>query len=107
MENKIKLDELDYTSGKVKGFYGKDFIKMDNGSVKLVKVDPFAAYPEHVHSDKIEYAYVVEGNPEIIIDDERYTSEPCDFFIFPTDKRHAIINKTDKKCLLLIGAIIN
>lgn len=45
MENKIKSDLLEWTGGKVKGFYGKDFINIDKGGVKLVKIDPCAAYP--------------------------------------------------------------
>ena len=107
MENKIKPDLLDWSVGKVKGFYGKDFITMDKGGVKLVKIDPLAEYPEHVHPDKTEYAYVIAGNPEMMIDNLQYTSEPGDFFIFPTAKRHAIKNKTEVECLLLISAIKN
>lgn len=107
MENKIKPHLLDWTIGKVKGFYGKDFINKDHGSVKLVKIDPFSIYPEHVHPDKTEYAYVIEGNPEFEIEDLQYSSEPGDFFIFPDFKRHAIRNNTSTECLLLIGAIKN
>ena len=107
MDNKIKSNLLEWSSGKVKGFYGKDFIKMDNGSVKLVKVDAHATYPLHVHPDKTEYAYVLEGNTEFEIDNQQYSSEPGDFFIFPRGKKHAIINNTNEDCLLLVGAIVN
>lgn len=107
MEKKIKSGLLDWTTGKVKGFYGKDFVNLEKGSVKLVKIDPFALYPVHVHPDKTEYAYVIEGNPEFEIEDQHYSSEPGDFFIFPIALKHAIKNKTDVECLLLIGAIKN
>ncbi|MHB8260002.1 MAG: cupin domain-containing protein [Bacteroidia bacterium] len=107
MENKIKPSELDWTTGKVKGFCGKELIDIDKGSVKLVKISPFATYPDHVHPDKTEYAYVIAGCPEFEIDNKHYTSEQGDFFIFPTKVKHAIKNKTDAECILLIGAIIN
>lgn len=105
MENKIKSELLDWTSGKVKGFYGKDFINIDKGGVKLVKIDPFAEYPEHIHPDKTEFAYVIEGIPEMLIDNQQYTSEPGNFFIFPATEKHSIKNKTNTECLLLIGNI--
>ncbi|MCC7233264.1 MAG: cupin domain-containing protein [Bacteroidia bacterium] len=105
MENKVKPGEMEWISGKVKGFQGKDLFKADKGTVKLVKVDPFVSYPEHVHPDKTEYAWVISGNPEFEIDNRHFSGEPGDFFIFPIAKRHAIQNKTDKDCLLLIGAI--
>ena len=105
MENKIKPKQLDWTTGNVKGFYGKEFINQDNGSVKLVRIDPLAAYPEHLHPDKTEYAHVIEGQPGFVIDHRHYTSEPGDFFIFPANTKHAIVNHSDAECLLLIGAI--
>lgn len=105
MENKITPSILEWTSGKVKGFKGKDLISTDNGGVKLVKVSPMSTYPEHVHPDKLEYVYVVEGHPEFVIDGEEYTSDPEDFFNFPAGKKHSIINKTEGECLLLVGAI--
>ena len=105
MPNKIKSELLDWTSGKVKGFFGKDFINSDKGGVKLIKIDPFAEYPEHVHPDKTEFAYVIAGNPEMLIDKKQYTSEKGDFFIFPVNAKHSINNKTNTECLLLIGNI--
>ena len=107
MENKIKSDSLDWSDGKVKGFCGKDFINLDKGAVKLVRIVPLSEYPDHVHPDKTEYAYVISGNPEMVIDNQQYTGEPGDFFIFPTAKKYAIKNKTEAECLLLIGNIKN
>lgn len=105
MKNKIKPNLLEWTTGKVKGFVGKELINIDNGGIKLVKISPLSTYPDHVHPDKTEYAYIVEGNPEFVIDNQQYTSEPGDFFIFPASKKHAIKNNTNAECLLLIGAI--
>jgi quercetin dioxygenase-like cupin family protein len=107
MKNKIGPDKLSWTEGKVKGFVGKELLNMDHGGVKLVKVTPSSTYPEHIHPDRTEYAYVIHGNPEFSIDNEQNTSLPGDFFIFPAGKKHAIINKSDSECLLLIGTIKN
>jgi quercetin dioxygenase-like cupin family protein len=105
MENKIKPNQLEWTASKVKGFYGKEFINLEKGSVKLIRIDPFSNYPEHLHPNKTEYAHVVEGNPLFVIENQHYTSERCDFFIFPVNTKHAILNHSDTECLLLIGAI--
>lgn len=105
MEHKIKSNFCGWTAGKVKGFYGKDYLSTGNGGVKLVKVASFSKYPAHKHPEKTEYAYVINGKPEFTVDDIRYTSEAGDFFIFPSNTNHAIENNTDEECLLLIGAI--
>jgi len=105
MENKIQPDLLDWTAGKVKGFYGKEFISTNNGGVKLVKITSFSKYPLHKHPEKTEYAYVIKGNVEFNIENIQYTSEAGDFFIFPSNTNHAIENNTNEECLLLIGEI--
>ena len=105
MTHKIKQEQLDWTKSKIKGFYGKELIAQEKGSVKIVRIDPIASYPEHHHPNKTEYAYIIEGNPIIVIENQHYMSEPGDFFIFPVNTKHAIINNTGNECLLLIGAI--
>src|SRR5665647_555109 len=105
MENKIVPGLLDWTSGKVKGFYGRELINLRSGSVKFIKIDPFAIYPEHIHPDKTEYAFVVEGNPEFLIGAQLHNGQPGDFFIFPQQVKHSIRNPADGNCMLLVGAI--
>ncbi|HMZ45860.1 MAG TPA: cupin domain-containing protein [Chitinophagaceae bacterium] len=106
MQFKISQALPQCAEGKVKGFYGKDFINLQNGTVKLVRVDSFSKYPLHLHPDKTEYAFVVKGNPFFVIDENKFTGEPGDFFIFPKNTKHAIENNTSNECVLLIGAII-
>ena len=107
MSNKIKPDTHNWSEGKVKGFHGKEFINLEKGSVKLVKIDSLAIFPEHLHPEKTEYAFVIEGTPEFMIDNESYKSEVGDFFIFPVGKKHEIKNNTNETCILLIGSIKN
>lgn len=107
MGNYKKTNLLDWVSGKVKGFQGKNLIEIENGGLKKVKVDSFATYPSHLHPEKTEYIYVLEGNPKITIGDEIYSGEKDDFFILPNSIKHSIENPFDSECLLLVGAINN
>lgn len=107
MERKLKTipSEVEWTYGKVKGFAGKDLLKLDNGTLKLVQVEAGADYPTHQHPDKTEFAYVVSGTPEFRIGGEQFQSQDGDFFIFPQQEPHSIHNHSDDLCELLIGAI--
>lgn len=107
MGYKIIQEELEWNIGKVKGFSGKDFIDLSNGAVKLVKIEPMSVYPEHIHPDKTEYAYVIEGNPEFLIDNQCFIGKAGDFFIFPSSIKHAIKNNTVFESIVLIGSIKN
>ena len=107
MKSRIQTEELTWIEGKVKGFFGKEFISLTNGGLKLIKVVSLATYPEHIHPDKTEYAYVLEGTPEFIINSETHLGKTGDFFIFPINTKHAIKNNTNSECILLIGSIQN
>lgn len=105
MKIKIEPDSLNWMSGKVKGFLSKELINLNRGSLKLIKIDPYAIYPEHTHPDKTEYVYVLEGNPEFVIEAVQYKSQPGDFFLFPQKVKHNISNPSDVNCIILVGAI--
>ncbi|HET6243712.1 MAG: cupin domain-containing protein [Bacteroidetes bacterium] len=104
---KIKSDLFEWTAGKVKGFSGKELLNQEKGTLKLVKVDSLSVYPEHIHPDKTEYAYVIQGNPEFIIDSVHHTSETGDFLVFPVNTKHSIQNNTSSECILLVGSVEN
>lgn len=105
MENKINPETIEWTEGKVKNFYGRDLLVLENGTLKMVKVAPHASYPEHLHPDKTEYIYVLNGCPNIIIGENNYDGKIGDFFIFPKKIKHAIQNNTNEESILLVGAI--
>lgn len=104
---KIDSNDLDWKAAQIKGFFGKEIIQHSKGGVKLIKIEPFSVYPEHIHPDRTEFAYVVSGNPEFSIDDQFFIGKTGDFFVFPSDIKHAIKNNTAVECFLLIGAIKN
>lgn len=105
MTFKIDVKDLAWKTGQVNGFLSKEFIQLSNGGVKLVKVEPMSVYPEHTHPDKTEYAFVIEGTPEFVIDSNLFSGKVGDFFIFPASLKHAIKNNTEQDCFLLVGSI--
>jgi quercetin dioxygenase-like cupin family protein len=105
MNYKIESSNVNLKPGQVKGFLGKDLIQLANGGVKLIKIESLSAYPEHIHPDKTEYAYIIEGNPQFVIDNQVFEGKVGDFFIFPNNIKHAIRNNTIVACYLLIGSI--
>jgi len=107
MENYKKTNLMEWETGKVKGFSGKNLINLGNGRLKKVKVAPFSTYPSHLHPNKTEFIYVLEGNPKITIGQNNYDGEKDDFFILPYSIKHSIDNPTDSECFLLVGAINN
>jgi quercetin dioxygenase-like cupin family protein len=107
MELKIQTEKLPWIEGKIKGFFGKELLNLQNGSVKLVEIAPKSKYPVHVHPDKTEYAYVLKGAPSFVIGAVSFNGVEGEFFTFPAKEDHAILNTTDKPCTLLVGAIIS
>ena len=105
MKNHIKTDVLEWKTGKVKGFSGKNLISLENGGLKMVKVAALSTYPTHLHPDKTEYIYVLEGIPKITIGEMNYNGVKGDFFILPNAVKHSIVNNTDEECQLLVGEI--
>ncbi|MGZ3864272.1 MAG: cupin domain-containing protein [Bacteroidia bacterium] len=107
MNNRIDPQELQWKEGNVKNFFGKELLSLGNGAIKLVRIAPSAHYPEHIHPDKTEYAYVLEGCPHFLIGPDEFAGKPHEFFVFPSNIRHAIQNRSDSECLLLVGAVKN
>lgn len=105
MENITNPNLLKWEFTKIKGFLSKELIELQNGGLKLVKVEPGSAYPFHNHPDKTEFIYVLDGIPEITIDDNHYIGKNGDFFILPKSIKHSINNSSNNDCILLIGSI--
>lgn len=105
MKRQILPTEAEWIESAVKNVSAKELILLDNGGFKMVRLAPYASYPEHSHPDKTEYAYVLAGNPEIKIGPELFSTNPDEFYIFPKNEKHAIMNNSDMESILLIGAI--
>lgn len=59
----------------------------------------------HAESEEEEFAFVLEGNPEVWIDGNLHKLVPGDFVAFPsgTGIAHTFLNNTDKNAVLLVG----
>ena len=59
----------------------------------------------HAERDEEEFAYVIEGNPDVWIDGKLYRLGPGDFVAFPsgTGIAHTFINNSDYTCQLVVG----
>jgi uncharacterized cupin superfamily protein len=63
----------------------------------------------HAESSEEEFAYVIEGNPQVWVDGHLFDLKPGDFVAFPsgTGIAHTFINNTEKTCILLAGGEAN
>lgn len=59
----------------------------------------------HAESAEEEFAFVIEGHPDVWIDGHLHALSPGDFVAFPsgTGIAHTFLNNTDKNVLLLVG----
>ncbi|GIM46437.1 hypothetical protein DNHGIG_19860 [Collibacillus ludicampi] len=91
----------------IEGILSKNLIEYPEGTVKLVLLESGSAYPEHQHPDRTEYVYVLEGSVVLSVGESEYTCQIGDCIIIPVNERHALHNQTDKRTVLLIGAIFH
>ena len=103
--NPIDTNELDWKESNVKGFLSKSLLDLNNGGIKLIKVEPHSNYPIHKHPEKTEFIYVLEGEPQIVIGEQSYQGKAYDFFTLPFDVEHSIENNSNNECQLLVGSI--
>ncbi|MBY0414332.1 MAG: cupin domain-containing protein, partial [Bdellovibrionales bacterium] len=63
----------------------------------------------HAESAEEEFAYVIEGHPDVWIDGILHALVPGDFVAFPsgTGIAHSFLNNSDKNVLLLVGGEAN
>lgn len=94
-----------WKSMPIEGIVAQELIEKTNGTFKIVKLQPGAIYPLHVHPDKTEYVYVLEGTLEATIEETKFVGETGKFFQFPVGKRHGLKNPGGKETILLVGAI--
>lgn len=105
MENIFKHSSAQFETSNVKGFLSSGILNKKNGTLKFIKVEPNSHYPLHLHVEKIEYAVIIEGTPDIAIDEVTYNTQIGDVIVFPARVKHAISNNTSKNCILLIASI--
>ena len=63
----------------------------------------------HAESAEEEFAYIIEGHPQVWIDGDTHDLQPGDFIAFPsgTGISHTFLNNTNVNALLLVGGEAN
>lgn len=101
----VNAHQLGWNDMPVTGIAAKDLFAHENGTFKVVKLEPYAKYPIHQHADKTEYAFVIEGVLEAKIGENKYIGMPGAFFTFPVGIKHGLHNPNEKQTVILIGAV--
>lgn len=68
----------------------------------LLKIEPRGEIPPHIHEDRIDALYILEGEGEAVVNGERQRCGPGDYIFAPPLTEHGIRNMGNK--LLLIHA---
>jgi uncharacterized cupin superfamily protein len=105
MTHKVEPGSMAWTPGRASGFFRKDLLKLTNGDVKLVKIEPMSFFPPHAHTDKTEFVWVLEGSLEITVAEDGFPAGRGAFVSFPTGVTHSLRNSSSSECVLLIGTI--
>jgi mannose-6-phosphate isomerase-like protein (cupin superfamily) len=107
MKTHIKSSEINWKASKIKGFSTKQLLELPQGGFKMIRVAPKFSYPLHLHPDKTEFIFVLNGSVKIINGEDSLQGNENDFFALPCNIKHSIVNPFDKDCILLVGAIKN
>lgn len=89
----------------VPNVFQQELLQRPMGTVKMIRLDPGAAYPSHRHPDRTEYAWVVSGRVEITIGEDATSATAGEFLVFPVGVVHALANADETPAMLLVGAL--
>jgi mannose-6-phosphate isomerase-like protein (cupin superfamily) len=93
-ESESKL--LDLPGRKVRVYIGTDRLYSDHMTMGMTEVPPQTAMTPHVHEDKEEVIFVIQGHGEVTIGDSVEKLEPNTAVVFPMGISHVVNNKSTK-----------
>lgn len=66
---------------------------------RIVKITyrPGNCIDSHAH-EYFHYIYVIKGNPEIIVNDEKYAATPKELYLIAPHTQHEILNRSEQSC---------
>ena len=77
----------------------------DGHLLQTVTIYPNTKQRKHYHNKQTEVFYILEGECEIYINDEKFISKPGDSFICSPGDVHWLWNKTDNEFKLVVFKI--
>ena len=90
-------DELKYVDGQV---VTKDVFTNDNGSVRLLAFDKGVMLARH-SADSDVMVYVIEGQVEFEVDDQRQHLEAGNSILLPANTAHTVLALDKAKVMLI------
>jgi quercetin dioxygenase-like cupin family protein len=91
--HKSEAKVLDLPGRKVNIFVGSDKLKSERMTVGLTEIPPETDMTPHVHDDKEEIIYVIEGYGEVDVGGSKEKLEPNTAVVFPIGIPHVVKNK--------------
>ncbi|KKQ35120.1 MAG: Carbohydrate-binding protein [candidate division WS6 bacterium GW2011_GWA2_37_6] len=104
----MKYKPTDNIKPTVREDYSKkiifDITDLPDGGHMLqeVTIPPKTKQRSHYHEIQTEIFYILEGEAELIINDQRFIAKPSDAFVCSPGDKHNIWNKSDKAFKLLV-----
>ena len=102
---RIETTPSDFKPMPIEGVSARELITLKEGTAKLIRLAPGAAYPEHQHPDRTEFTYVVSGRPRLFDGTVHHDCVPGDCVTFPAKTKHSLGNPGTEEVVLLAGAI--
>jgi mannose-6-phosphate isomerase-like protein (cupin superfamily) len=84
---------LDLPGRKVNVLIGSDKLKSERMTVGLTEIPPETDMAPHVHLDKEEIIFIIDGYGEAVVDGSVEKLEPNTAVLFPMGLTHVIKNK--------------
>jgi len=91
--HKSEATVLDLPARIVNVFVGNEKLSSDRMTVGLTEVHPKTAMDPHVHEDKEEIIFVIEGYGEADVGGSIEILEPYTAVKFPIGVKHQVVNK--------------
>lgn len=101
----VRPDNMLWESTNVQGFSSKNLILLNNGGIKMIRIAPMADYPIHIHPDKTEFVFVLEGSISCTIAKEEVHCDKGEMVVFPIGIKHNIHNSGSSNAVVLVGNI--
>jgi len=92
--HKSEADKLSLVGRDVYVFIGSEKLKGENLTVGMTEVPPETAMKPHVHEDREEVIFIIEGTGEAIVGDSIEELRPETAVLFPIGVTHRVVNKS-------------
>ncbi|MCH7938621.1 MAG: cupin domain-containing protein [Candidatus Marinimicrobia bacterium] len=94
------IDEIKEFSEK--GFLKRRIWQTENLQCNIYTFKPKGVNPIHRHPGSDEVVFCMEGEGEIVMEDERETIRAKDAVLIPVNKAHGFVNTGNKRMIIVV-----